>query len=130
MLKLRQFCICNTDISTGGGLHWFVLLKTDKSTLEYFDSLGVSENKLNNLKRFSKFKTISIINYNETAFQKQDSDSCGLFVLYFLFKRMFNLDLTFEEILDDIFEINNNTNELNVSNFCINILKEESDYSD
>jgi hypothetical protein len=130
VLKLRQFCICNTDISTGGGLHWFVLLKTDKSTLEYFDSLGVSENKLNNLKRFSKFKTISIINYNETAFQKQDSDSCGLFVLYFLFKRMFNLDLTFEEILDDIFEINNNTNELNVSNFCINILKEESDYSD
>ena len=98
--------------------------------MEYFDSLGVSENKLNNLKRFSKFKTISIINYNETAFQKEDSDSCGLFVLYFIFKRMFNLDLTFEEILDDIFEINNNTNELNVSNFCINILKEESDYSD
>jgi hypothetical protein len=43
---------------------------------------------------------------------------------------MFNLDLTFEEILDDIFEIDNNTNELNVSNFCKTILKNESDYSD
>jgi hypothetical protein len=105
-------------------------LKSDKSTLEYFDSLGVTEDKINKLKSFCKLKTVTKINYNETAFQKDDSQSCGLFVLYFIFKRMFNLDFTFEEIIEDIFEKDNNLNELNVDKFCRDILKSESDASD
>jgi hypothetical protein len=105
-------------------------LKTDKSTLEYFDSLGVTENKLTILKSFCRLKSITKINYNETAFQKDNSQSCGLFVLYFVFKRMFNLDLTFQEILNDIFETDNNLNELNVTKFCTNIIKGESENSD
>jgi hypothetical protein len=94
-----------------------------RNTLEYFDSLGVNENKLNNLKNYCHFKGILKIDYNETGFQKEDSESCGLFVLYYVFKRMFNLDLTFEEILNDIFESDNSLNELNVSNFCTEIKK-------
>jgi hypothetical protein len=98
--------------------------------LEYFDSLGVSEHKLNKLKSYCKFKTITKVDYNETAFQKENSETCGLFVLYYIFKRMFNLDLTFEEILDDIFEIDNDINELKVINFAKNIVKNESDSSE
>ena len=89
-----------------------------RTTLECFDSLGVNENKLNNLKTYCQFKTISKIDYNETSFQREDSDSCGLFVLYYIFKRMINLDLTFEELLEEIFETDNNLNELHVINFC------------
>ena len=29
-LKLRHFCVCNTDVSSGAGVHWFCLLKTNK----------------------------------------------------------------------------------------------------
>jgi hypothetical protein len=105
-------------------------LKSDKCTLEYFDSLGVTENKINILKSFCKLKSVTKINYNETAFQKDTSQSCGLFVIYFIFKRMFNLDLTFEEILEDIFETDNNLNENAVNTFCKNILKSESEDSD
>ncbi len=105
-------------------------MKSDKSTLEYFDSLGVTETKINILKSFCKLKSVTKINYNETSFQKDTSQSCGLFALYFIFKRMFNLDLTFEEILDDIFETDNNLNEHNVDKFCKNILKSESEDSD
>ena len=98
--------------------------------MEYFDSLGVSEHKLNKLKSYCKFKTITKVDYNETAFQKENSETCGLFVLYYIFKRMFNLDLTFEEILEDIFETDNNLNENAVNTFCKNILKSESEDSD
>jgi hypothetical protein len=84
----------------------------------------VNENKLNNLKTYSQFKQISKIDYDETAFQKEDSTSCGLFVLYYIFKRMFNLDLSFEEILDDIFEVDTNLNEQNVISFCKKIKNE------
>lgn len=105
-----------------------------RTTLECFDSLGVNENKLTNLKIYCKLKQISKIDYNETAFQKEDSESCGLFVIYYIFKRMFNLDLEFEEILDDIFEVDTNLNELNVLTFCENIKKSaninSSSYSD
>jgi hypothetical protein len=98
--------------------------------LECFDSLGLNENKLHNLKTYCQFKGISKIDYNETSFQKDDSDSCGLFVLYYIFKRMFNLDLTFEEILEDIFENDKNLNELNVIKFCKNIRKNSNSSSE
>jgi hypothetical protein len=36
-LRVRQFCICNTDVTTGPGIHWFCLVRTDKQTIECFD---------------------------------------------------------------------------------------------
>lgn len=56
--------------------------------------------------------------YNECSFQDSNSDTCGKFVLYFAIERMHNLDLTFEEILEDLFEINNLKNEEKVKKFC------------
>ena len=43
-------------------------------------------------------------------------------MLYFLFERLFNLDLTFDELLEDIFENNIDENEKKVTEFCQNIL--------
>ena len=42
---------------------------------------------------------------------------------------MFNLDLSFEEILDDIFEVDTNLNEQNVISFCKKIKKSSNSNS-
>ena len=94
----------------------------DRDTIEVFDSLGGDETKLNILKKYIQLRGIKSIEYNESAFQKETTASCGLFVLYFLFERLFNLDLTFDELLEDIFENNIDENEKKVTEFCQNIL--------
>jgi hypothetical protein len=86
--------------------------------LEVFDSLGIDPNKLENLKLFLKFQGIKTLHYNETPFQNQNTDSCGLFVIYYVWQRMYNLDLTLDDILELSFEKDNNLNEVKVNNFC------------
>ena len=44
-LKYRNFCICNTDKSSGNGFHWFCFLRSSKETIECFDSLGINKEK-------------------------------------------------------------------------------------
>jgi hypothetical protein len=58
------------------------------------------------------------LEFNETPFQKEDSDTCGLFTIYFVFERLHNFDLSFDEILEDIFDISCEVNENTVKNFC------------
>ena len=120
---MRKFCICNTDVSSGIGKHWFVLLRSSKTTLECFDSLGITAEKTLVLKKYCELKGISEIVYNETQFQDNLSNTCGLFVIYFIFERMHNLDLAFEEILEEIFDDKDKEkNEQIVQEFCTNIL--------
>lgn len=76
------------------------------------------------IKTFCKFRVKEIL-FNESCFQDTFSDSCGYFVLYFAIQRMHNLDLSFEDILEDIFENDVKDNEKNVILFCENILKED-----
>ena len=122
-LKLRKFCICNTDVSSGIGKHWFVLLRSSKTTLECFDSLGITAEKTLVLKKYCELKGISEIVYNETQFQDNLSNTCGLFVIYFIFERMHNLDMTFPDLLEEIFDGENLTiNEENTRTFCDNLL--------
>ena len=103
-LKFRHFCICNTDVNSGLGQHWFCLLRNHHSDLECFDSLGVNNDKKENLKRFCHFRGIKEIHFNETQFQDNLSESCGKSTLYFIIERMHNLDLTFDEILEELFD--------------------------
>ena len=88
------------------------------SRLEVFDSLSVDAEKLNNLKIYCRLKGIKTIKYNETPFQLENSESCGLFVIYFIWQRMFNLDLSFDEILEESFFSDNHLNEIKVKEFC------------
>jgi hypothetical protein len=121
-LKIRQFVICNTDISTGNGLHWFCLLRSSKTSIECFDSLGISSSKKTILEETCRFRGIKELEYNETAFQSFESTSCGLFSVYFIINRLHNLDMTFDELLNDIFDVENKErNESLVHEFCDNI---------
>lgn len=87
-----------------------------------FDSLGVDSEKKIMVENFCKFSTKEII-FNETAFQESESDTCGLFALYFAIERMHNLDLSFEEILHDLFKTDKSHNEKKVQEFCDFALK-------
>ena len=122
-LKFRHFCICNTDKSSGIGIHWFCFLRNSNNTVECFDSLGVTEEKKDILRNICKFKGVSEIEFNETQFQANDSDSCGFFTIYFILERMHNLDLTFETLLEEIFVGDNyEINETKVKNFMSKLL--------
>ena len=121
-LKIRQFLICNTDISTGNGLHWFCLLRTSKTSIECFDSLGISSSKKTILEKNCHFRGVKELEFNETPFQSLDSTSCGLFSVYFIIQRIHNLDVSFDELLSDIFDgENKEINESLVHKFCDNI---------
>ena len=119
IIKLRQFLICNTDFSSGNGLHWFCLVRTSKVTVECFDSLGITPSKKAILENYCHFRGIKELQFNETPFQSEDSTSCGLFTLYFIIHRMHNLDLSFNELLEEILIADNTEkNELLVRQFC------------
>lgn len=110
-IKKNHFFICNTEPNTEPGQHWFTILKTEAKKFEYFDSLGVTSEKVETFKSIKLFRPHSLIKYNETPFQMSTSLSCGLFVLYFIVQRMHNLDLGFSTFLDEIFETDCEKNE-------------------
>lgn len=120
-IPLRKFLICNTDFSSGDGIHWFCFVKSNNNFIELFDSLGVTQTKKELIQNYCKFKTKKLI-YNETQFQDSLSNTCGKFCIYFLIKRLFNFDTNFEDLLEDIFSTNVNKNETNVNKFCSDIL--------
>ncbi len=68
-----------------------------------------------------KFNQKLSIKYNETPFQSADSNSCVLFAIYFAVERMFNLDLPFHTLLEEIFENKQENNENTVKQFCENL---------
>ncbi len=119
-MKLKTFCFCNTDISNGSGKHWLCFVKSSKKCIECFDSLGIDDNKKKLLKDNCKFSNVSEIDFNETQFQDTSSSTCGLFVIYFAVHRMHNLDLEFDEILEEIFTLNPLDNEKRVKEFYEN----------
>ena len=109
-LGYRKFLICNTDKESGHGIHWFACFQTQKNVIEIFDSLGVDQSKKTLLLNFCKFSQKELV-FNTTAFQDISSSSCGQFVIYFCVERLFNLDLSFEDFLELIFEENVKKNE-------------------
>ena len=101
-IPVNHFLVCNTDISSGQGLHWFTLFRFSREDIECFDSLGVNPDKLEVLKSL-KFHGVSNIIFNLTQVQGNESESCGQFCLYFLLERLQNLDFGFHELMNEIF---------------------------
>ena len=92
--------------------------------MECFDSLGISIKKKELLQKYCSFRGIHELEFNETSFQSINSDTCGQFVLYYIVQRMHNLDISFEEILEEIFDDQNKQkNEQIVQEFCANLLR-------
>lgn len=107
------FIIVNTDTKNLPGEHWKVILIKEDKTADVFDSLSLPLNvhTENWLKKFTKRWTS-----NRCAYQHPLSASCGSFVLYFIFKRLYYPN--FESFLKNCFSSNNVVaNEQMVRNF-------------
>jgi hypothetical protein len=124
VLRYKNFVICNTAKSTEIGEHWFVLFRSQKNALELFDSLGVTDEKETLFKQTLLIKA-KFLSFNETQFQSNDSTSCGKFCIYFIIHRFHNLDLSFEEFLEEFFDSDIEINEVTIEKFCAALLKKE-----
>lgn len=116
--KKHQFVILNTEESFKPGKHWFCVIKTYSKEFELFDSLGINVEKLDRLRDFNILPSNSVLKYNENAVQNSDSITCGLFVCYFLIQRLHNFDMSFSDLINEIFTLNKDLNETTVLNFC------------
>ena len=114
-IRKPEFVVFNLDTQFGRGSHWAVLYRNLEGRFEIFDSLGVTPQKKKLLKKWLP-KTFSVI-YNTTKFQKSDSTRCGMFCLYFIHEKFFNLDLELHELLKTIFSKNLDKNEEKVMSF-------------
>ena len=84
--------------------------------------MGITNAKRISLQTYCNFRGVKELEFNETSFQTNESNSCGLFCIYYIIQRMHNLDLSFEELLEDIFDDKNEEiNEESVRNFCSDI---------
>lgn len=118
-IKKNCFIICNTDVSTGPGKHWYCIVKLSSTILQCFDSLGIDNTKKNFIVSNLKQKGIEQIKFNVTQVQSSESDTCGLFVLYFLIQRYHNKDLSFNELMNEIFVFSQTENEKLVNSFAL-----------
>ena len=118
-IKKNCFIICNTDVSTGPGKHWYCIVKLSSTILQCFDSLGIDNTKKNFIVSNLKQKGIEQIKFNVTQVQSSESDTCGLFVLYFLIQRYHNKDLSFNELMNEIFVSSQTENEKLVNSFAL-----------
>jgi hypothetical protein len=125
ILKEKHFLICNLSPSNLPGSHWIAIIRTEKNTLEVFNSLGVSN--LDTLKSYFKFKNTFELLFNEQKFQSDSSVNCGYFCIYFIVQRLFNLDMSFEHLLEEIFNIDPNINDTLVTTFCQKLLNDNDD---
>lgn len=95
--------VCNTDISSGGGIHWFCIFidfTKNPIEIEYFNSSGYD---IKNDFYGNKFKKFFInladnisLNYKPCIFkkvtdiehQRSDTANCGSYSLYYIWKRL------------------------------------------
>ena len=118
-IKKNCFIICNTDVSTGPGKHGYCIVKLSSTILQCFDSLGIDNTKKNFIVSNLRQKGIQQIKFNVTQVQSSESDTCGLFVLYFLIQRYHNKDLSFNELMNEIFVFSQTENEKLVNSFAL-----------
>lgn len=109
----RSFLIFNKDPHYLKGSHWIALVRLDGTNYQIFDSLGCD---FDYLEKYLKFKNAKYT-YNTQAFQSENTNTCGLYCLYWLVHRMMSISLSFNELLSEIFEINSSENEKKVLSF-------------
>ena len=116
-IKTNHFIVINTSPSNTEGAHWYCIYKPHQSKIEVFDSLGIDSTKKTFLINSVKFRGIKEVEWNKTIFQSSSSMSCGKYVLYFLFQRLYNQDVHFKDLLDEIFVNDIERNEQKVEKF-------------
>ena len=121
VIPLRHFLICNLSESHKPGTHWIVFVKSDKETIEIFNSLGF--NDLDSISSYFNFNNKLNIEYNQVQFQSDKTSSCGKFCIYFAVQRILNFDMSYEHLQELIFDTNTEINESTVAMFCNNLDK-------
>ena len=121
-LKNGHFMIINTDESTGKGKHWYAIVRLN-NLIECFDSLGIANpDKKEFITKHFKSRGINSFTFNTTQLQPSMSVVCGQYVLYYLFERYFNIDMNFDDLLNEIFSENLESNEMVVQKFVTDFL--------
>ena len=97
-IKKNCFIIVNKSTETRSG-HWFSIFHNGHTkSLEGFDPLGFD------FPFYQKYFPYNRkIIFNETRFQSLKSNRCGQFTVIFLMERLFNMDLSFFEVLSIMF---------------------------
>src|SRR5579871_5314319 len=99
--------VINTDPRALPGQHWVAYYHSSPNSNEFFDSYG------NPPSTFS-LKTFPQLTYNKLCFQELDSDVCGQYCIFYLYKRSKNFSLDYiTKILS-----NARTPDQFVSQFC------------
>lgn len=117
-----HFLICNSDISSNPGTHWYCFVRNHEC-IECFDSLGIDKAKKSFLLSLPLIKKNSELEFNISQVQNSDSKSCGEFVIYFLINRLHNKDIELEDLLNYIFETSTEKNENIVDQFLLEHFK-------
>ena len=104
-LECSQFAILHRYIKTTG--HWFCIIKTSETEAELFDSLIPPQSVINFLTQRLKCR----VTFNTSRTQSRTSKSCGMFCIYYLFNRIFNLDLLAHDYFEDFFSSSCSKNE-------------------
>lgn len=120
-LAVKGFIICNTANSDNQGKHWFIVYRSSKSVIECFDSLGITIEKQNVLKDNFQYPGIKKLKFNYTQVQSNETNTCGQFCIFFIYQRLFNADLPFDELLNTIFSDDVSKNESEVETFVSNL---------
>lgn len=124
--KLKYFgVVCNTDISSNGGLHWFsIFIDFTKSPIqiEYFNSSGYSLLTGNNKKERTNFYHFfqnladnltkngfpaTFIQVTDIEHQRDDTANCGSYSLFYIWSRLNGKSHTFfkhNKITDELME--------------------------
>lgn len=92
--------VCNTDLSSGGGIHWFSIFidfTSDSSyNIEYFNSSGYDIRN----KKFKEYflnladeitrevKQCNFIKVTDIQHQREDTANCGSYALFYIWKRL------------------------------------------
>lgn len=116
LLLENHFIICNTADSNSTGEHWFVLYRCSSGIIELFDSLGIQEDKKTKLKDLY-FRHVKKLKFNVTPVQSNESNLCGEYCIYFVYERLFNKDMKFYQLLNEIFTVDTTVNEKKVNAF-------------
>jgi hypothetical protein len=101
-LKRNCFIIVNKDTIKEQGSHWFAV-SNFHDQIEIFDSLGTDAPFVQ-----TYFGHLGPhINFNSEQYQPNESTSCAYFSIYYCQQRVLNFDVTFENLLEEIFVADN-----------------------
>lgn len=124
--ELKYFgMVCNTDLSTNGGLHWFSIFidfTTTPIQIEYFNSSGYPLTRGTHIKEreafYEFFKNMAdeltkngfptkFIQVTELEHQRHDTANCGSYSLFYIWSRLHGKNysmFTNNKITDELME--------------------------